>query len=403
MPRYYHYLQDRRWLKMSSRNTFSLYRQTSPNFSDISIPSSPPSPPPMASLDQQLQEALTAINDLTEKVQSLTSNLDMLQNENQALRGQCPASAHSSYMPQPTYPSMFSPLQHSPPQPLDSRPLPIPPRVSPTRVSIPSTPPARSFKDLKIASPMPFSRKREDTETFIYSCILYINGCPSEFGTEQNKISWILSHMQTRSAHAWCEYVMAQIFKKTLWYHTADELLQEIQHQFGDTDKRATMSLKIRTMMQGDRTAEKHVQDFKKAALEAGYKGFPLIVEFKWSIHPALQKWLSEIRPQPVSIQEWYNEAITIDWQWKIMKAEEAFYGKANQVVLRGNPSRHRQERCWSGMPLDNHIIHMDKEATKIGANHQLDWRWHPVRTTDRDKKIPMQWTSIGHRSADLL
>ena len=88
---------------------------------------------------------------------------------------------------------------------------------------------------------------------------------------------------------------MAQIVKKTLWYNTADDLLQEIQRRFGDTDKRATMSLKIRTMMQGDKTAEEHVQDFEKAALKAGYKGFPLIVEFKHSIHPVLRKRLSEI------------------------------------------------------------------------------------------------------------
>ena len=137
--------------------------------------------------------------------------------------------------------------------------------------------------------------------------------------------------MQTGLARAWCEHVMAQIFKKMLWYNTADELLQEIQQRFGDTDKRTTMSLKIRTMMQGDKMAEEHVQDFEKAALEAGYEGFPLIVEFKRSIHPALRKRLSEIRPQPVTIEEWYNEAITIDRQWRITKAEEAFYGKANQ------------------------------------------------------------------------
>ena len=83
--------------------------------------------------------------------------------------------------------------------------------------------------------------------------------------------------------------------------------------------------------MQGDRTAEEHVQDFEKAALKAGYEEFPLIVEFKRSIHPALQKHLSEIRPQPITIQEWYNEAIMINRQWRITKAEEAFYGKVNQ------------------------------------------------------------------------
>ena len=87
------------------------------------------------------------------------------------------------------------------------------------------------------------------------------------------------------------------------------------------------MSLKIRTMMQGDKTADEHVQDFEKAALEVGYEGFPLIVEFKRSLHPAPRKRLSEIRPQPVTIEEWYKEAIVIDRQWRITKAEEAFYG----------------------------------------------------------------------------
>ena len=76
------------------------------------------------------------------------------------------------------------------------------------------------------------------------------------------------------------------------------------------------MLLKIRTMLQGDKMADKHVQDFEKAALEVGYEGFLLIVEFKWSLHPALRKRLLEIRPQPVTIQEWYNESITIDRQW---------------------------------------------------------------------------------------
>ena len=60
---------------------------------------------------------------------------------------------------------------------------------------------------------------------------------------------------------------------------------------------------------------DKHVQNFEKAALEAGYEGFPLIMEFKWSLHPVLRKHLLEIRPQPVTIEQWYNKAITIDRQ----------------------------------------------------------------------------------------
>ena len=91
------------------------------------------------------------------------------------------------------------------------------------------------------------------------------------------------------------------------------------------------MSPKICTIMQEDKTVNKHVQDLEKAALEAGYKEYPLIIEFKQSLHPALKKHLFKIRPQPVTIKEWYNETITIGRQRCITKAEEAFYSKANQ------------------------------------------------------------------------
>ena len=64
-------------------------------------------------------------------------------------------------------------------------------------------------------------------------------------------------------------------------FRTGDALLCEVQAKFGDMDKQTTMSLKIRTMMQGDKPADEHVQDFEKAAMEAEYEGIPLIAEFK--------------------------------------------------------------------------------------------------------------------------
>ena len=162
----------------------------------------------MSALDQQFREALDAINSLTQRVESLTNNLDTLQAENWTLCGQQrPASVQQL--------ALFYPMQgvwantpapqplphHSPPQPSGSHPLPTPPHFSLSQIPLPHSPPARSsFKDPKIASPLPFSGKHEDTKTFIHLCILYINGRPSEFGTEQNKVAWILSHMQTGSA-----------------------------------------------------------------------------------------------------------------------------------------------------------------------------------------------------------
>jgi len=95
----------------------------------------------------------------------------------------------------------------------------------------------------------------------------------------------------------------------------SDELLKEIDRKFGNTDKRTTQSLKIRTIQQGDRSADKHIQEFEKAALEAGYEGYPLVVEFKHLLNAGLRRRLTELQPMPVTIEQWYDEAITMDCQ----------------------------------------------------------------------------------------
>jgi len=160
-----------------------------------------------------------------------------------------------------------------------------------------------------------------------------MNGRKSEFPDEDAKIYWILSYMQTGSAKTWCDYVVTLMYKGQQLFSTSDELLKEIDRKFGDTDKRTIQLLKIRTIQQGDRWADKHVQEFEKAALEAGYEGYPLVVEFKHSLNAGLQRRLTELWPMPVTIEQWYDEAITMDRQWKVAKTEEAFYSKVNRTV----------------------------------------------------------------------
>ena len=83
-------------------------------------------------------------------------------------------------------------------------------------------------------------------------------------------------------------------------------------------------------MVQEDKHADEHVQDFEKAAMDADYNRYPLIVEFKCSLNPALYKWLTELRPMPVMIIDWYREVVTLDWQFRVVKAEDAFFNKVN-------------------------------------------------------------------------
>jgi len=142
-----------------------------------------------------------------------------------------------------------------------------------------------------------------------------MNGQKSEFPNEDAKIYWILSYMQTGSAKTWRDYVVALMYKGQQSFSTSDELLKEIDRKFGDTDKRTMQSLKIRTIQQGDRSVDEHVQEFEKAALEAGYEGYLLVVEFKRSLNAGLWRRLMELWPMPLTIEQWYNEAIMMNCQ----------------------------------------------------------------------------------------
>jgi len=96
--------------------------------------------------------------------------------------------------------------------------------------------------------------------------------------------------MQLGSAKVWCDYVISLMYQDKHSFRNMDQLLKEIDRKFRDTDKRTTQSLKIRMIQQGDKSADEHVQEFEKAALEAGYEGYPLVVEFKRSLNAGLRK-----------------------------------------------------------------------------------------------------------------
>ena len=139
-----------------------------------------------------------------------------------------------------------------------------------------------------MATPLPFSGKQEETETFINSCHLYICTRILEFYDEQTKIYWILLFMQTGTAQVWQNIVSQQLYRQEIIYSMVEHFLDKINRKFGDTDKQTTASLKLRTMVQGDKHADEHVHDFGKVAMDTDYDGYPLIVEFKRFLNLAL-------------------------------------------------------------------------------------------------------------------
>jgi len=174
-----------------------------------------------SNLENQLADAMTVIQMLMANIGNLTQQVVHLM-QNMALMQANQNFPPPAPIPQPSPCNL--PLLPSPQYQL----LPPP---SPLELAQDQTAPMSSsshIREPKIATPLPFSGKRDDTESFINRCCLYMNGRKLEFSDEDAKIYWIISHMQTGSAKTWRDYIVALMYKGQQSFLTSDELLKKI-------------------------------------------------------------------------------------------------------------------------------------------------------------------------------
>ena len=147
--------------------SFTLLHSISPIFFDMSQESGTTST--SSNLENQLADAMTVIQtlmanigNLTQQVIHLTQNVALMQ-ANQNFPPLAP-------IPQPS-PHNF-PLLPSP----QYQPLPPPSLLELTQDQMTLMPSSSRIREPKIATPLPFSGKRDNTESFINGCCLYMNG-----------------------------------------------------------------------------------------------------------------------------------------------------------------------------------------------------------------------------------
>jgi hypothetical protein len=178
----------------------------------------------------------------------------------------------------------------------------------------------------RIAVPNPFSGKMEDTESFINSCRLYIETRSLEFADDRTKVFWVLSFMQEGAVREWRDDVLQQLKDGDEPFADIDGFWSKLEDEFGDPDKQSTKVFRLRTIQQGENTADEHVQSFKKIARGSGYFGIALVQEFKRSLNRPLREKISNAEIPPTTIEQWYAKAMRMDRQWRQVKAEERLY-----------------------------------------------------------------------------
>jgi len=84
---------------------------------------------------------------------------------------------------------------------------------------------------------------------------------------------------------------------------------------------------------------EEFVQIFKRIARGSGYKGQPLVEEFKRGINGGIRRKLIEAENPPTSIENWYRRATALDRNWRESKREgERLRGK--KEIMEGAPKQ---------------------------------------------------------------
>ena len=138
------------------------------------------------SSDDQLTKALTAMERMEKLMEALNNDMEMVKEENRYLKAMVRTNNDPTNPDHPLYeppgPSHLSPPANNSSLP----PIHTPPPSSGK--------PEIKYREPKIVAPLPFDGKRENTESFLNACQLYISARPSEFQTKDQKMHWVVTN-----------------------------------------------------------------------------------------------------------------------------------------------------------------------------------------------------------------
>ena len=175
---------------------------------------------------------------------------------------------------------------------------------------------------IEVAKPAIFNGEAGKVGGFIMACRLFVR-MKLRGSTVEEQIQWVLLYVQGGLADVWKENVIEELEAEEAEYKLVEEFLTSLRKEFGRGEEESMKVVELRKMEQGGRTMEEFAQEFKWAARGSGYKGRPLVEEFKRGINRGIRRKLMEVENPLTSIENWYRRATALDRNWRESRREE--------------------------------------------------------------------------------
>ena len=97
----------------------------------------------------------------------------------------------------------------------------------------------------------------------------------------------------------------------------------ELKKKFSRGDKESVKVAKLKKVEQKERTMEKFIQEFRRAARESRYQERALAEEFKREMNRVIRRKLMKVERPLVSIKQWYEHTTNLNKHWRESKRKE--------------------------------------------------------------------------------